>query len=84
MAKATGTPILPCGFACDRAWYRKSWDRLTIPKWRARVTVIYGEPVFVARSAGPAELEAATRRVHDELVKAETRGFEYLARDVDW
>ena len=36
MARATGFPVLPVGLACDRHWSMSSWDRFTIPKWRAK------------------------------------------------
>jgi lysophospholipid acyltransferase (LPLAT)-like uncharacterized protein len=31
----------------SRAWTLKSWDRFTIPKPFARLTVVYGEPIYV-------------------------------------
>src|SRR5262245_39324362 len=39
LARKTGAPILPVGFACNRAWRLRSWDRFTIPKPFARIVV---------------------------------------------
>ena len=44
-ASKAGALILPMAAHCDRAWRLKSWDRFTIPKPFARVTIAYGEPV---------------------------------------
>lgn len=84
MAKATGHPIIPCGFVCDHAWRARSWDRFTIPKPRARVVLVYGEPVEVARSATHAEVEVATQLVRERMMQAERRGFAHLNCAVDW
>lgn len=78
MSRVTGFPILPVGFACDRAWRFSSWDRFTIPKRRARVAIVYGEPVRVSTEASEAEQEAATACVRDRLLEAERLGFAHL------
>jgi lysophospholipid acyltransferase (LPLAT)-like uncharacterized protein len=84
MARATGYPIVPIGFGVDRAWRLNSWDRFTIPKPGARVAMVYGEPISVPRAATSAELDSATRAIHDSLVAAEREGFAHLASPVDW
>ncbi|HEV8112103.1 MAG TPA: lysophospholipid acyltransferase family protein [Planctomycetota bacterium] len=84
MARATGHPILPVGFACDRAWRARSWDRFTIPRPWARVVMTYGEPVRVDPSASDADLAAAAERIHEALMSAEQRSFEFLHLAPDW
>jgi lysophospholipid acyltransferase (LPLAT)-like uncharacterized protein len=84
MARATGYPIVPVGFGCDRAWRARSWDRFTIPKPRSRVAMVYGKPVRVAREASAAELEAATEEIRRNLIEAEERGFAALDVERDW
>jgi lysophospholipid acyltransferase (LPLAT)-like uncharacterized protein len=84
MARATGHAIVPCGFACDRAWRAKSWDRFTIPKRRARVVMAYGPPVRVPRSASPLELDEATEAIRLALMEAERRAFSHLELEPDW
>lgn len=84
MARATGRLVVPIGFACDRAWHASSWDRFTIPKPFARICVVYGEPVGVARDADESEQEAATELVRARTLEAERRGFELLGCEPDW
>ena len=84
MARATGRPIVPLGFAVDRAWRLGSWDRFTIPKPGARIAMVYGEPVRVARDARPEELELATRTVQERMLAAETRAALELGVARDW
>lgn len=84
LARETGFPVLPMGFACDQAWRLSSWDRFTIPKYGARVVLTYGAPVRVAKDANDAELERATRAIRERLIAAETLGFRHLKQEPDW
>lgn len=84
MARATGYPIVPCGFACDRAWRVNSWDRMTIPKPGARVVSVYGKPIHVSRDGGEAELDQATALIRESMLDAERRAFERLGVEIDW
>ena len=49
LARTTGYPIVPVGFACARAWRAKSWDRFTVPLPWSRVAIVYDRPIEVAR-----------------------------------
>jgi len=84
MAKATGYPIIPIGFAMDRAWRMRSWDRFTIPKPWARVVMVYGAPMRVERSADEATLMRVTDAVRDAVIAAEQHGFDLLGVERDW
>ena len=84
MARETGFPVLPMGYACDKAWHLKSWDRFTIPKFGARVVTCFGEPLRVEKDAGSAELARATSTIAERLLAAETRAFAHLAQEPDW
>jgi lysophospholipid acyltransferase (LPLAT)-like uncharacterized protein len=72
------------GYACDKAWHLKSWDRFTIPKFGARHVLCYGEPVRVPRDADDEALARATERIRSNLLEAEKRGFAHLSREPDW
>jgi lysophospholipid acyltransferase (LPLAT)-like uncharacterized protein len=50
-AQRANVPVVPLLVHVDRAWRLKSWDRFTIPKFFARVTIAYGEPTFVRGSS---------------------------------
>ncbi len=84
MAKSTGFPILPLGCVSDRAWHLKSWDRFTIPKFGARVAIVYGEPLSVAADAGAEELERTGAELRRRMIALEERGFAHLGREPDW
>ena len=84
MARETGFPILPCGCVTDRAWHLNSWDNFTIPRWGARVAVVYGEPLYVAREGGDEAIERATQEMKRRMLAAEERGFAHLGAGSDW
>ena len=84
MARETGFPILPLGCVSDRAWRLKSWDRFIIPKFGARVAVVYGEPLYVPKDANEADLDAATQEMRARMIGAEESGFAHLGQDPDW
>lgn len=84
VAKATGYPILPLGLACDRAWRAKSWDRFTVPKMRAHVAIVYGEPLHVAADADADALARAGATVKARMLAAEEQGFAQLGVERDW
>jgi lysophospholipid acyltransferase (LPLAT)-like uncharacterized protein len=84
MARETGLPVLALGFACDKAWRLKSWDRFTIPKYGARVVTCYAAPVRVAKDADSDELARATSAIREGLIDAERRAFAHLRLEPDW
>jgi lysophospholipid acyltransferase (LPLAT)-like uncharacterized protein len=84
MARATGFPILPIGFAVDHAWRMKSWDEFTIPKPRARVAMAYGEPILVPREASEADMARVTSLFRERLLACEARAAQELGVPLDW
>ena len=47
IAQRTGAAMIPAAMTASSAWHLRSWDRFTIPKPFARVTVAYGTPIRV-------------------------------------
>ncbi len=84
MARATGHPIVPCGFAAEPAWRLSSWDRFTIPKRGARVACVYGEPLSVGREGGDAALEEATEELRRRMLEAEREAAARIGAEVDF
>lgn len=84
LARATGFPILPCGFVAEPAWRLNSWDGFTIPKWRAKVKLVFGEPLYVPRDADDVALKQANAELLARMLGAEARGFEALGSTPDW
>src|SRR4051812_3638638 len=60
-AHRSNSPILPVAISVDRGWRLRSWDRFTIPKPFARVTVAYGAPSRVAAPNPRAAADEAPR-----------------------
>jgi lysophospholipid acyltransferase (LPLAT)-like uncharacterized protein len=78
LARATGKPIVAVAFATDRARRLRSWDRFTIPRFRARVHVEYLAPVRVPPTASDADLERVSATLRDRLIDAERAAFAAL------
>jgi lysophospholipid acyltransferase (LPLAT)-like uncharacterized protein len=60
LAAMLGRPVIAYGFACNRMWRAKSWDRMVLPKPFCKIAVGFSEPLFVPREA-----------VRDEALMAE-------------
>jgi lysophospholipid acyltransferase (LPLAT)-like uncharacterized protein len=50
VAQRSGAPIIPTTIAVSSAWRLKSWDSFVIPRPFARVTVAYGDLVYIEKS----------------------------------
>jgi lysophospholipid acyltransferase (LPLAT)-like uncharacterized protein len=73
LAKATGNPVLPFHLEANRHWSVNSWDRTQIPKPFATVSIAMGEPFGVPPDAGDDEIEAAQRKLQQQLDFLEQR-----------
>ena len=61
LAQMSQRPMIPLAYAASRAWMIK-WDKFVIPKPLARVAIVIGTPVYVARgldAEGLARLQSA-------------------------
>jgi lysophospholipid acyltransferase (LPLAT)-like uncharacterized protein len=68
LAKLSGRPIVPLAVTTSRRKVlRKSWDKTTISLPFGRSATIFGRPIYVARDADEAEMEARRREVTDAL-----------------
>ncbi|MCG8371823.1 MAG: lysophospholipid acyltransferase family protein [Proteobacteria bacterium] len=76
MARLTGAPLVPLGFAASRAWTLNTWDRFVIPKPFARIVIAIGEPIDVPRGASMEDLE----RIRGEM-QAAMDGLDQASRD---
>ncbi len=57
LAQMSQRPIIPMAYAASRAW-KIQWDRFVIPKPFARVAIVIGPPVYVAKGLDAAGLAA--------------------------
>ncbi len=84
IARETGYPLIPIGCVCDRARYLKSWDRFTIPRYGARVCLVYGEPLRLAKDAPDEEVDRLTEEMRRRMIAAEELGLERIGAEKDW
>jgi lysophospholipid acyltransferase (LPLAT)-like uncharacterized protein len=80
LSRTTGQPVIPFHLEADRHWTLRSWDRTQIPKSRARVALVFGEPFAVPRETPDAELQSWTRRLEVTLAACEERCLDVLGR----
>ncbi len=67
LAKATGNPVLPFHLEADRHWTMRSWDGTQIPKPFSTVSIVIGEPFYVASDADEDAIEGARQRLEGRL-----------------
>ncbi|WP_291843012.1 lysophospholipid acyltransferase family protein [Maricaulis sp.] len=68
MARDTGVPILPFSWSTRRKTVlHKAWDHHCLPHFFTHGIIIWGEPIHVAKGAGPDELEAARLNLETQL-----------------
>lgn len=56
IARASGRPLLPVAFACTHHRRLRSWDRMLVPLPFGRGVFVYGDLLWVPRSADEAAL----------------------------
>jgi hypothetical protein len=67
LAARTGMPIVPFGFACNRAMRAKSWDRLIVPKLFSKGYGVCASPICIPRGIEREELEPYRQYVEEVL-----------------
>lgn len=76
LARISGRPILPVAYATSRRKVlEKTWDRTTVNLPFGRRAVVFGEPVYVGRHAGEAELEERRQAVTAGLNAATEKAY---------
>ena len=67
LAARTALPIVPAGFAFDRPWRARSWDRFALPRPWSRSSCVLGPAISVPSRPGREELEHYRQLVEDAL-----------------
>jgi lysophospholipid acyltransferase (LPLAT)-like uncharacterized protein len=68
LAKLSGRPIVPMALATSRHYVVKgAWDKMTVNLPFGRRCLRLGEPIYVPRDAGDADLSLFRQKVTDEL-----------------
>lgn len=71
MAQKSGAVLVPVGIAVRPAWRASSWDRYVIPLPFARVRILYGAGIPLAKDATPEEVEAKRLELQAEIDRLE-------------
>ena len=69
VAAKTGLPIVPAGFAYDRPWRARSWDRFAMPRPWSLATCVTDDRIVVPPDASRAELEDHRRGVEEMMLR---------------
>ncbi len=65
IARLTGAPVVPFGFAAEHCWRLRSWDRFIIPKPFSRAVFVYGEPIRIPADGG--DDQGYLQKIQNEL-----------------
>jgi lysophospholipid acyltransferase (LPLAT)-like uncharacterized protein len=71
MARKSGAALIPAGVAASRRWNLPTWDKYEIPKPFAKIYMIFGDPIYLAKDASEDEIEAARKRLESEIHRLE-------------
>lgn len=71
MAQKSGVPIIPGAFSAERRWLLSTWDRYMVPKPFSRLVLLFGDPIYVPKDAGPEEVEEIRLRLQNEMHRLE-------------
>ena len=55
LAKMTGVPIIPWRYEANSCWKLNSWDSHKIPKPTTKIRSVFGQPLYVPKSASSSE-----------------------------
>jgi len=69
----SGAPLLPWGCHAEPNITAKNWDRTMIPKPFSRITVSFGEPIYVPAGADRATCEAMRDLVDRRMAEEESK-----------
>lgn len=75
IARLTGAPVVCFGFAAERCWRLKSWDRFIIPKPFSRAVFVYGEPILVPAEGGDDKVYLTRIQAEMDRVTAEAENY---------
>jgi lysophospholipid acyltransferase (LPLAT)-like uncharacterized protein len=80
LARLSGRPVIPVGFASSRRRVVRSWDRTTLSLPFGRMACVFGDPVAVSARAGADELEAKRLTLQGALNAVEKRAYAVVDR----
>lgn len=79
LARLTGAPIVPIGWASAREWHARSWDAFAIPWPFSPMAIEVGAPIVVDRDVDPSAREAIVAEIERALGTLEATARRALA-----
>lgn len=69
LAARTGVPIIPAAATSldGNAWIMKSWDKMWIPKWGAKIEINYGDPLRIPANLKREEMNGYRVELEERL-----------------
>jgi lysophospholipid acyltransferase (LPLAT)-like uncharacterized protein len=67
IARLGDVPIVPLTYSTSRRWMLGTWDRFQLPLPFGRGVLLWGEPLFIPRDAGPEGIEVARRELEQRM-----------------
>jgi lysophospholipid acyltransferase (LPLAT)-like uncharacterized protein len=80
LARHTGVPIVPLGWAASHYWTFNSWDKTALPKPFSRIEITYGEPLHVPQDADAEQLEEYRLELEKRLNDLYEKGWERFGK----
>lgn len=78
IARLTGSPVVPFGFAAEHCWRLRSWDQFIIPKPFSRAVFVYGEPIRIPKEGG--DDEAFVKKIQKEMDRVTQAAENYFSK----
>jgi lysophospholipid acyltransferase (LPLAT)-like uncharacterized protein len=82
VARLTGAPIVPVSFSASRCRFLKSWDAFLIPVPFSRAVYIWGEPMYVPRTATKDEVAKHQEALEERLDLLTMKADNYFRTDL--
>jgi lysophospholipid acyltransferase (LPLAT)-like uncharacterized protein len=84
LARASGRPIIPMGFATSRWWNLNSWDKATFHLPFSRGAAVAGRPIPVPRDADDSVMEVKRLEVEQAINAAVDRAYQLVGKNREW
>lgn len=72
IAIAAGAAVVPFYVSSSRNWFFNSWDRFFVPKPFSRVTITFGDLIYLDQTNSPNDFEMQRQKIED-IMAAELR-----------
>lgn len=82
VAKLTGAPIVPVSFSASRRRILQSWDAFLVPVPFSRAVYIWGEPMYVPRTATKDEITKYQDTLEERLNLLTMKADNYFRTDL--